>query len=91
MNKAQIALLCRLLETIDPKHEGFHASDEIREILEGPARLYFQSWVYPLIRALIANGRGDVPVKAFDFLLGEAYRAQERTDFEAIAERVRRG
>lgn len=85
------ALACLVLARIDPSHPDFHASDFVREALEGRARIYFDTWVYPPLRALVAHLHGDVPARhhLIEVFMSGALTALGRTDFDALVKKVR--
>jgi hypothetical protein len=49
LTKAQIAALTLLRARLNPNDAGFRASDDVRAAFDGPARLYIETRVLPLI------------------------------------------
>lgn len=52
LNKFQQNCVDVLRARLNPAHPGFRGSVEVRAALEGPAGLYFYSWVRPLVEAI---------------------------------------
>ena len=49
LTKTQTAAVELLRARLDPKHPMFAGSKEVEQALTGPAKLYFDTWVLPLI------------------------------------------
>lgn len=49
LTKTQRAAVELLRARLDPKHPMFAGSREVEQALSGPAKVYFDTWVLPLI------------------------------------------
>lgn len=50
LNKSQLAAVRLMRVRLDSKHAEFNPSREVAEALSGPARLYLETWVLPLLQ-----------------------------------------
>lgn len=53
LTKAQRIAIDLAFSRINPKDPGFRASEEVRAALSGDARLYLETWVYPLLASVL--------------------------------------
>jgi hypothetical protein len=50
--KTQQEVVLLLQARLDPKNPMFAGSDEVKAALSGEARIYFETWVHPLLNYL---------------------------------------
>lgn len=68
-----------ILEIALARLEGVLAVDEVREALQGDAKLYLDSWVKPLIQAVILNGLGYYESGDYAYQAAREYSVVNRT------------